>query len=120
MYIYLYSIFLIAFLDLHTREKKEYLSLLHTMYAIAYKNAPSYIHVSIYVLWRVHPPWFTNGKHAGVGGASRVAASACTALLCLLANEGYLCVCLCTMIGGVGKCRFLLVGKGYIMGRYIV
>ena len=49
-----------------------------------------------------------------------MAASACTALLCVLASEGCLCVCLCNMIGGVGRRRFILVGKGYILGIYLV
>ena len=47
-------IYFLAFLNVHTREK-EYLSLMYTMYANASNNTAYYTHVSLSVVWRVHP-----------------------------------------------------------------
>ena len=44
---------LIAFLNAHTREK-QYPSLMYTIYANALNNTPSYTHVSLYVVYKVH------------------------------------------------------------------
>ena len=49
------SKFLIAFLSVHTKEKEHH-SLMFTMYANISNNTPSYTHISLYVVWRVHPP----------------------------------------------------------------
>ena len=40
---------------MYTEEEKQYLFLMYTMYANGSNNIPSYIHVSSYVVWRVHP-----------------------------------------------------------------
>ena len=47
------SIYLIAFLNIHTREK-QYPSLKYTIYANALNNTYSYTHVSIYMVCKVH------------------------------------------------------------------
>ena len=44
------STFLIAFLNVHTRERKQYLSLMYIMYADASNATPSYTHVSSYMV----------------------------------------------------------------------
>ena len=46
----------IAFLNVHTLEKNQYLSLMYVMYVGASNDTPSYTHISLYVVWRVHPP----------------------------------------------------------------
>ena len=46
--------FLIAFLDIQTRENNAS-PFKFTMYTNASNNAPSYTHVSLYMVWRVHP-----------------------------------------------------------------
>ena len=43
-----------SLLDVHTREK-QHLSLMYTMYANASHNTPSYTHVTLYVIQKVHP-----------------------------------------------------------------
>ena len=45
--------FLTTFWDVYIREK-EYLSIYYGMYANASNNAPSYTHISLYLVWRVH------------------------------------------------------------------
>ena len=44
--------FLLTYLNVHI---EEYLSLMYNTYAYASNNTPSYTHVSLYMVWRVHP-----------------------------------------------------------------
>ena len=37
------------------KKKEKNLTLMYTMYTNTSNNTPSYTHVSLYVVWRVHP-----------------------------------------------------------------
>ena len=56
---------ILAFIDVHTIEI-QYLSLTYPMYVNASNNTLPYIHVSSYVIWKVHPLGFPGGLLSNV------------------------------------------------------